>query len=108
METPLAGSGLDLERDKDPGRDIEAMSGFLLNTNVISEFVLPDNNLISGVKQWLEAANPDSPYASVLTFGEIRKGIERLAPGKRRAHLEPWLARDLHEWFEDRLRSLMR
>ena len=33
------------------------------------------------VKQWLEAANTDSLYASVLTFGEIRLGVELLPPG---------------------------
>jgi len=79
------------------------MSGFLLDTNVISEFARPDNRPDPRVKQWLEAADPDSLYASVLTFGEIRKGIEKLAPSKRRSHLEAWLERDLHEWFENRL-----
>lgn len=38
-----------------------------------------------------------------LSFGEIRKGIERLAAGKRRTDLEQWLERDLDEWFEERL-----
>ena len=79
------------------------MSGFLLDTNVISEFVRPDNKPDSRVKQWLEAADPNSLYASVLTFGEIRKGIERLQPGKRRSLLEAWFAKDLHEWFGNRL-----
>lgn len=79
------------------------MSGFLLDTNVISEFARPDNRPDQRVKQWLETADPDSLYASVLTFGEIRRGIEKLSPGKRRTHLEAWLAKDLHEWFENRL-----
>src|SRR6266581_2605576 len=38
MESPLAGAGLNLERQKDYGRPIELMSGFLLDTNVLSEF----------------------------------------------------------------------
>jgi predicted nucleic acid-binding protein len=79
------------------------MSGFLLDTNVISEFARPDNMPDPRVKQWLETADPNSLYASVLTFGEIRSGIEKLAPGKRRAQLETWLEKDLHEWFENRL-----
>ena len=79
------------------------MTGFLLDTNVISEFARPDNKPDPRVKQWLEAADPDSLHASVLTFGEIRRGIEKLQPGKRRTHLETWLDRDLHEWFENRL-----
>jgi len=75
------------------------MSGFLLDTNVLSEFNRrgePDRL----VKQWLEAADTDSLYASVLTFGEIRLGVELLPPSKRRTQLEQWLERDLHEWFE--------
>src|SRR5579862_1957299 len=79
------------------------MSGFLLDTNVISEFARPDNNPDHRVRKWLETADPDSLYVSVLNLGEIRKGIEKLAPGKRRTHLESWLTRDLHEWFEKRL-----
>lgn len=79
------------------------MSGFLLDTNVISEFIRPDNKPDPRVKQWLEAADQDLLYASVLTFGEVRKGIEKLQPGKRRSLLETWFARDLHEWFENRL-----
>jgi predicted nucleic acid-binding protein len=75
----------------------------LLDTNVISEFARPDNKPDQRVKQWLEAAEPDSLYASVLTFGEIRRGIEKLPPSKRRTLLETWLEKDLHEWFENRL-----
>lgn len=41
-------------------------------------------------------------WASVLSFGEIRKGIERLAASKRRTELEQWLNRELDEWFEER------
>src|SRR6267378_3131478 len=79
------------------------MSGFLLDTNVISEFARPDNQPDQRVKHWLEAADPDSLFASVLTFGEIRRGIEKPQHGKRRTHLEAWLEKDLHEWFENRL-----
>src|SRR5215469_12137320 len=79
------------------------MSNFLLDTNVISEFVRPDNKPDQRVKQWLEGADPASLYTSVLTFGEIKRGIEKLPPSKRRTQLEGWFAKDLHEWFENRL-----
>lgn len=79
------------------------MSGFLLDTNVISEFARPDNKPDPRVRQWLEAAKPDDLYASVLTFGEVRRGIEKLGPGTRRTYLETWLEKDLHDWFENRL-----
>jgi predicted nucleic acid-binding protein len=78
------------------------MSRFLLDTNVLSEFNRrgePDPL----VKQWLEAADTDSLYASVLTLGEIRFGVELLPPSKRRTQLEQWLDRDLPEWFEGRV-----
>lgn len=83
------------------------MAGFLLDTNVLSEFKrrgAPDQN----VAAWLRATDPDLLWASVLSFGEIRKGIERLAPGKRRRELERWLEHDLDQWFEERLLPVTR
>ena len=77
------------------------MSGFLIDTNVVSEFIKPQPD--SKVIRWLEAADPESLFASVITFGEIRLGIEDLAPGKRRTDLEQWLDQGLPEWFEDHL-----
>lgn len=79
------------------------MSGFLLDTNVISEFARSDNKPNQNVKAWLEATDPDSLYASVLTVGEIRRGIEKLQAGSRRTLLENWLAKDLRQWFANRL-----
>jgi len=78
------------------------VNGFLLDTNVLSEFRRrgePDPH----VKDWLRAADPNLLWASVLSFGEIRRGIERLAPGRRRTALEAWLDNDLEEWFEERV-----
>jgi predicted nucleic acid-binding protein len=78
------------------------MSGFLIDTNVLSEFNRrgdPDRR----VRLWLEAADTDSLYVSVLTFGEIRMGVELLPRSKRRGQLEQWLDRDLPEWFEGRI-----
>ena len=66
------------------------MSGFLVDTNVLSEFSRrgePDQR----VKSWLKAAWPDSLYVSVLTLAEIRRGIELLPSSKRRDQLERWL-----------------
>ena len=78
------------------------MSGFLLDTNVLSEFNRR-GELDPLVQQWLEAADPELLYVSVLTLGEIRLGVELLSPSKRRAQLERWLDRDLPEWFEGRI-----
>ena len=76
------------------------MRGFLVDTNVLSEFSrrgAPDQR----VKIWLGTAVPDSLYVSVLTLAEIRRGIELLPPSKRRDELERWLENDLLESFDD-------
>ena len=78
------------------------MSGFLLDTNILSEFKRRGEPSPK-VASWLKATDPDLLWVSVLSFGEIRKGINRLAPGKRRTELQQWLADDLEEWFEGRL-----
>ncbi len=51
---------------------------YLLDTNVISEVAAsrPDPRVI----QWLDRLDPNSVYLSVLTIGEIRKGVEKLRP----------------------------
>ena len=51
------------------------MSGFLLDTNVLSEFsrsAIPPN---PNMQHWMESAQPDLLFTSVLSVGEIRKGI---------------------------------
>ena len=79
------------------------MTGFLLDTNVLSEFsrsAIPPN---PKVKSWIESAQPDTLFTSVLSIGEIRKGIDLLPPGKKRRELEQWLDDDLNGWFGDNL-----
>jgi predicted nucleic acid-binding protein len=78
------------------------MSGFLLDTNVLSEFSRRGNPN-PNVKQWLEKADTGSVYASVLTVAEIRFGVELLSPSKRRTQLQEWLDHDLPAWFGDRV-----
>ena len=78
------------------------MSGFLVDTNVLSEYNRPSGP-DAGVKRWLEATNRAAQFISVITLAEIQKGIELLAEGKRRAELERWLKTDLEEWFSGRV-----
>ena len=76
-------------------------AAFLLDTNVLSEFARtgkPDQH----VDRWLKTTAEESLFASVLTFVEIRRGIELLPPGKRRTQLEQW-QEDLVALFEARL-----
>lgn len=80
------------------------MKGFLLDTNCISELVSPSPE--RRVLNWMESVDEDLFYLSVLTMGEIRKGINGLAPGKRKARLERWLEFDLMSRFEGRVISI--
>jgi predicted nucleic acid-binding protein len=75
------------------------VTGFLLDTNVLSEFSRSAIPPHPNVKRWMEAAHPDTLFTSVLSLGEIRKGIDLLPPGKKRDELEQWLAADFSGWF---------
>jgi toxin FitB len=72
-----------------------------IDTNVISEFVRPRPN--PHVIRWLEAIEPAMLFASVVTFGEIRLGIEDMPLSKRRSELEEWLEKGMPAWFESNL-----
>lgn len=65
------------------------MSGFLLDTNVASEMVKPKPH--PGVMQWISAVDEALVYFSVVTLGEIRKGIASRPEAARRAQLESWV-----------------
>ena len=77
------------------------MSGFLLDTNVISELVKPRPE--ASVTAWIEGTDESLLYLSILTLGEIRRGIAALPQSRRRATLEAWLEKDLRARFEDRI-----
>lgn len=74
---------------------------YLLDTCVISEIVRPepDKNVLS----WIQCQSEDSLYLSVLTFGEIEKGIEKITDKKRKNHLKLWVEEDLRKRFEGRI-----
>jgi predicted nucleic acid-binding protein len=77
------------------------MTGFLLDTNCISEVVRPKPD--RRVLEWMDAADEATLYLSVLTIGEIRKGVAGLAQGKRRVGLERWIEADLQARFAGRI-----
>ena len=74
---------------------------YLLDTNILSETVRRVPN--KAVLAWLEKIPGDALFVSVLTLGEIRKGIESLADAKRREKLRLWLEHELPAWFEGRV-----
>jgi tRNA(fMet)-specific endonuclease VapC len=74
---------------------------FLLDTCVISELIArqPD----SGLLEWIDNIAEERVYLSVITIGEIKKGIEKLPDSKRRSELVGWLEDELLVRFKDRL-----
>ncbi|PIE36091.1 VapC toxin family PIN domain ribonuclease [candidate division KSB3 bacterium] len=62
---------------------------YLLDTCVISELVkpIPDQNAIS----WLHSTPNESLFLSVISIGEIRKGITKLPGSKKKLQLTNWL-----------------
>jgi len=77
------------------------MSGYLLDTNCISELVRvkPEPSVL----RWMEAADETLLFLSVLTLGEIRKGLAGLPQGRRRTQLETWLEVELRARFAGRV-----
>ncbi|MBZ5592693.1 MAG: type II toxin-antitoxin system VapC family toxin [Acidobacteriia bacterium] len=77
------------------------MSGFLLDTNIIAELIKPRPE--PRVVAWVDATDENLLYLSVLTLGEIRKGIVGLPHAARQAELEAWLESDLRLRFAGRI-----
>lgn len=80
------------------------MTGWLLDTNVISELrrQRPEPKVVSFISQQpLEAL-----YVSVVTFAEIRFGIELVTQASRRADLTDWLNKKLRTMFENRVLNI--
>jgi predicted nucleic acid-binding protein len=75
--------------------------GWLIDTNIVSEWVKPRPD--AGIVSWLDEVDEDRVFLSVASLSEIRFGIERLAPGRRRNRLDRWLREELPERFEGRI-----
>lgn len=79
---------------------------YLFDTNVVSELarIEPDPR----VAEWFTKLGAGSVFVSVITLGEIRRGIEALPEGGRRKRLTQWLESDLPAQFEDRVLDIDR
>ena len=66
--------------------------GYLIDTNVLSE-IRKGKRANAGVREWFAEANDEDLFVSVLTLGEIRRGVERI---RRR---DPVSATYLDQWF---------
>ena len=72
--------------------------GCLIDTNIVSEWVKPRPD--PGVVSWLDEVDEDRVFLSVVSLAEIRFGVERLTPGRRRSRLDDWLRKELPPRFE--------
>jgi hypothetical protein len=77
---------------------------YLIDTNVLSEIrrKMPDAKVVA----WVNSRPTTSLYLSVLTLGELRKGIDSLVDSKRRLKLVDWLETDLPLFFAGRILTI--
>ena len=74
---------------------------YLLDTCVLSELVR--NKPEPKVVAWVSDCSEEQLYISVLTLGEIQKGISKLHDTARKDKLQHWLDRDLLNRFRNRI-----
>lgn len=74
---------------------------YLIDTTVLSEIrrKQPDDNVVS----WLERRPPSTLFLSVLTMGELRKGIELMPAGQRKRGYLDWLEVEIPRFFDRRI-----
>jgi predicted nucleic acid-binding protein len=74
---------------------------YLLDTCVLSEFTRrqPDKRVI----HWLDSIEEEKLFISVITVGEIQRGIERLPDSHRKTELLVWMNNELLNRFAERI-----
>ena len=74
---------------------------YLLDTCVISELIRAEPS--PKVMAWIDGQEEQNLYLSVITLGEIEKGIAKLVEGRKKMQLQAWLADELMERFNGRI-----
>lgn len=80
------------------------MTGWLLDTNVVSELRKQRCNI--HVRRWFDSRAKSDLYVSRVTIAEIRHGAERASGDDFRRELLAWLDDTLLPWFEARILDL--
>jgi predicted nucleic acid-binding protein len=75
--------------------------GYLLDTSLLSELVKRTPN--PAVVAWVDAHDEDTLFISVITLGELQKGVSKLPASERKEELGSWLAQDLVQRFGRRI-----
>ncbi|PXX63848.1 hypothetical protein DFR70_10528 [Nocardia tenerifensis] len=76
-------------------------TGYLLDTDAVAEWIKPRPD--PGLIAWLHAADEERMFLSVITIGEIRRGVDRMSDERRRTRLTTWLSDQVADRFDDRL-----
>ena len=79
---------------------------YLLDTCVVSELTKPRPS--KTVAEWLKSNDEGSFFLSVITLGEIEKGIAKLPDSRKKRAIEVWLRSDLLPRFGKRLLPVSR
>ena len=74
---------------------------YLLDTCVIWELVSRQPH--PGVVDWIDGIDEERLFLSVISIGEINKGIQKLPDSRRKDKLIGWLGDDLLIRFRDRI-----
>jgi predicted nucleic acid-binding protein len=82
------------------------VSGFLLDTNVPSGLTRPQSD--PHVEDWLDAVDDEQLFLSVVSLGEMLKGLTVLPASKRRRELQQWIDETLRPWFDGRVLPVLR
>ena len=76
---------------------------YLLDTNVVSELIAKQP--FQPVLDWVDAQDPSSLYLSVITIGELQKGVAKLSDSNRKDGLQSWITNDLLSRFQGHILS---
>ena len=77
------------------------MKGYLVDTNIPSEFTRQQPD--ARVADFIRRAGKENLFLSVMTVGEICKGIDLLPVSQKRSTLQDWLDIDVRSWFAGRI-----
>jgi predicted nucleic acid-binding protein len=77
---------------------------FLLDTNLLSEQTRKRSDL--GVATWIAAHETEELAISVISLGEIERGVILLRPGSRKEELRSWLDDEVQVKYKDRTISV--
>jgi predicted nucleic acid-binding protein len=77
------------------------MNGFLIDTNVLSEVLRPspDPNVLA----WSIQAPQEKLFLSVVSLGELSKGLAMMPSGQKKARLEESVSNLIEKWFAGRI-----